>query len=42
MAPQENIKAAENTYRGFTAMFKWGTIACALIAALVVLLIAPK
>ncbi|MES2986796.1 MAG: aa3-type cytochrome c oxidase subunit IV [Pseudomonadota bacterium] len=32
--------AHQNTWGGFTAMMKWGTVACALIGALVVFLIA--
>ena len=30
----------ENTWGGLTAMMKWGTVACAAVAALVVFLIA--
>ena len=32
--------AHEQTWGGFTAMMKWGTVGCALVAALVVFLIA--
>lgn len=35
-----DLKAHEGTYSGFTALFKWGTIAAFVIAAFVVLLIA--
>ena len=31
--------AHENTYSSFTAMMKWGTIACFLIGAIVVFII---
>jgi hypothetical protein len=34
-----DIKAAEQTYSGFLTLTKWGTIACILVAGLVVLLI---
>ncbi|WP_213981617.1 aa3-type cytochrome c oxidase subunit IV [Sphingomonas sp. dw_22] len=34
------FQAHERTWRGFTAMMTWGTVAVALIAALVVFLIA--
>lgn len=40
MADDGNIAAHENTYHGFMAMMKWGTVVCALIAAFVVFLIA--
>lgn len=40
MASGDNMKAAEATYSGFIGLFKWGTIAAALVAALVVILIA--
>ena len=32
--------AHEKTWSGFTAMMKWGTVACAAVGALVVFLIA--
>jgi len=32
--------AHEKTWGGFTAMMKWGTVACAAVGALVVFLIA--
>ena len=35
-----NLQAHEQTWTGFTAMMKWGTVACALIAAFVVFLLA--
>ena len=34
-----DLKAHENTYSGFTAMMKWGTIASFLVGAIVVLII---
>lgn len=34
-----DIKAAEQTYSGFINMAKWGTAACVVIAAFVVLII---
>ena len=40
MAKVDNMKAARGTYDSFIAMAKWGTIACAIIAAIVVMIIA--
>lgn len=40
MASGNNIKAHQATYDGFIGMAKWGTIALALVTALVVFLIA--
>jgi hypothetical protein len=40
MASEGNIKNATHTYAGFVSFVKWGTIACAAAAALVVVLIA--
>ncbi|MBS7668453.1 MULTISPECIES: aa3-type cytochrome c oxidase subunit IV [Croceicoccus] len=40
MATKDNMKAARSTYEGFISMTKWGTIACAIIAAIVVMIIA--
>jgi len=40
MASDGNMKSATQTYEGFVALIKWGTIACVLVAALVILLIA--
>lgn len=40
MASEGNMKSATQTYEGFVSLVKWGTIACALVAALVVVLIA--
>lgn len=40
MASGNDMKAAEATYSGFTALVKYGTIACVLITALVIFLIA--
>jgi hypothetical protein len=39
VSSDQNIRAAEATYAGFVGLVKWGTIACVLIAALVILLI---
>jgi hypothetical protein len=39
MASGNDMKMAESTYGGFISMVKWGTVACALIAAFVVFLI---
>ncbi|UZK64970.1 aa3-type cytochrome c oxidase subunit IV [Sphingomonas sp. M1-B02] len=35
-----NLQAHEQTWAGFTAMMKWGTVATALVAAFVVFLLA--
>lgn len=40
MASDGNMKSATQTYTGFIAMMKWGTVASVIVAALVVLLIA--
>lgn len=40
MAANGNMKQAEGTYSGFTALMKWGTIVSFLVAAFVVWLIA--
>lgn len=40
MAKPENMKAARSTYDGFVQLTKWGAIACAIIAAIVVMIIA--
>ncbi|RSU57441.1 aa3-type cytochrome c oxidase subunit IV [Sphingobium yanoikuyae] len=39
MASDGNIKSATQTYEGFVGFVKWGTIACLIAAAIVVLLI---
>ncbi|CAN5487391.1 hypothetical protein BH10PSE12_BH10PSE12_06870 [soil metagenome] len=39
MASNSNMKSATQTYESFTALVKWGTIACIAVAVLVVLLI---
>lgn len=39
MASGNDMKMAENTYSGFISLIKWGTIASALTAALVIALI---
>jgi len=40
MASQDNMKAARSTYESFISMAKWGTIVCAIVAAIVVIIIA--
>ncbi|HEX7742528.1 MAG TPA: aa3-type cytochrome c oxidase subunit IV [Sphingobium sp.] len=40
MASEGNMESASQTYSGFVSMVKWGTIACAILAAIVVVLIA--
>ncbi|APL93454.1 hypothetical protein Sj15T_18350 [Sphingobium sp. TA15] len=40
MASDGNMNSATQTYEGFVALIKWGTIASVVVAALVVLLIA--
>ena len=40
MASGNDMRAANETYAGFTALFKWGAIAVAIIAAGVVFIIA--
>jgi hypothetical protein len=40
MASGNDMKSAESTYSGFLGLLKWGSIAAALITALVVILIA--
>ena len=37
-----DLQAHEETWGGFTAMMKWGTVAAFLLAALVVFLLAGK
>mgnify|MGYP006302288863 CR=1 FL=1 len=39
MASGNDMKAATSTYGGFTSLIKWGTIACLLAAAVVVIVI---
>lgn len=39
MGSNGDLKAHEQTYSGFTAMMKWGTIASFIVGAIVVLLI---
>jgi hypothetical protein len=36
---QQDFREAEGTYAGFTSLFKWGTVAAALVAALVIVII---
>lgn len=40
MASGNDIKAAEETYAGFVGVVKWTAITCAIIVAIVVVLIA--
>ena len=40
MASGNDMKAANSTYSGFIGLFKWGSIAAALVTALVIVLIA--
>ncbi|WP_327752099.1 aa3-type cytochrome c oxidase subunit IV [Sphingobium sp. SJ10-10] len=40
MALDGNLNSATQTYEGFVSLMKWGTIASAVVAALVVVLIA--
>jgi hypothetical protein len=40
MASGNDLRAAQDTYAGFTTLFKWGTIAAVLVTALVIVLIA--
>lgn len=40
MASEGNMESATQTYSGFVSVMKWGTIASAIVAALVVVLIA--
>ena len=40
MASGNDMKSAESTYSGFLGLLKWGSIAAALITAIVVILIA--
>ena len=39
MSSGNDMKSANETYGGFTSLMKWGTIACAIIAAFVVFII---
>ncbi|WP_031303797.1 aa3-type cytochrome c oxidase subunit IV [Sphingobium quisquiliarum] len=39
MASEGNMDSANQTYSGFVALMKWGTIASVVVAAIVVLLI---
>lgn len=39
MASNGDLKAHEQTYSGFTAMMKWGTVAAFIVGAIVVLII---
>jgi Bacterial aa3 type cytochrome c oxidase subunit IV len=39
MAGNSDLKAHEETYASVMAMLKWGTVACALVGALVIVLI---
>lgn len=39
MSSGQDIRAAQSTYTGFIGLMKWGTIACVIVAAIVILLI---
>ncbi len=39
MASEGNMESANQTYAGFVALVKWGTIASVIVTAIVVLLI---
>jgi len=39
MADNGDTRAHENTYKGFLALMKWGTLGSAIVAAFVVFLI---
>jgi hypothetical protein len=41
MADNQDITSAHQTFSGFAALMKWGTIISALVAFFVILLIAP-
>ncbi len=40
MAEKPTIESAQGTYSGFLQLFKWGSIATAIVAIFVVLIIA--
>ena len=40
LGEHQDISAAKGTYEGFISLFKWGTIASAVVTAIVVLIIA--
>jgi hypothetical protein len=40
MSSGNDMKSANETYDGFIGLVKWGTILCAMIAAIVVYIIA--
>jgi hypothetical protein len=40
MATNGDLKAHEQTYSGFTALLKWGTVASAIVTVIVIFLIA--
>jgi hypothetical protein len=40
MAGNQDMGPAKDTYEGFIALFKWGTIASVVVVALVILIIA--
>lgn len=39
MSSQQNLGPAQETYNGFLGLMKWGTIASAIVAFIVVLII---
>jgi hypothetical protein len=42
LAQNQDLGPAKETYEGFIALFKWGTIAAVAVTALVVLIIASR
>ncbi|MCF8472497.1 MAG: aa3-type cytochrome c oxidase subunit IV [Sphingomonadaceae bacterium] len=42
MADDHDLGPAKETYAGFIALFKWGTIVSAVVTAIVVLIIASR
>ena len=42
MANNHDLGPAKETYAGFITLFKWGTIAAAVVTAIVVLIIASR
>lgn len=37
--PQPDFREAKGTYEGFISLFKWGSVAAAIVTAFVILLI---
>lgn len=42
LAQNQDLGPAKETYEGFVALFKWGTIVAVAVTALVVLIIASR